>query len=267
MQQGKPTGAQVENTTLDDLLGMIEADYQVNGNKSLRRLKVATRHLREHLDGARKARTITSDVVTSYVAARLKENASKATCNMEMAFLARAFRLASKAGKVNARPEMNMLRVDNARKGFLEVEQFRTVLRHLPEHLRPIIAVGYYTGWRYRELTSRTWKNVDLNLGVMRLEPGESKNKEAREFPLFEIPELKQIIEAERARVREIERRTGRIIAHVFVNDVGEPLKDFRRSWKTATRLAGVPWATLSRSAPDRACAISNAPECRARLR
>ena len=43
---------------------MIEADYAANGHRSLGRLKIACVHLREHLDGIRKARTITSDVVT-----------------------------------------------------------------------------------------------------------------------------------------------------------------------------------------------------------
>ena len=160
---------------------------------------------------------------------------------MEQGFLHRAFRLATKAGKVNARPEMSMLRLDNARKGFFEVEQFRAVLKHLPPHLRPIVTVGYYTGWRYRELTSRTWKDVDLKLGVLRLQPGESKTLEAREFPLFEIPELRAVIETQRARVSEIERATSSIIGHVFVNDAGAPLKDFRRAWKTACRLARAP--------------------------
>lgn len=239
--QGKAVGNAVEKTSLADLLAMIETDYQANGFKSLRRLQVATRHLRDYFGGDRKARDITSDVVTSYAAHRLTEGAAKATVNMEQAFLGRAFRLAAKARKVNARPEMSMLRLDNARAGFFEAEQFRAVLKHLPPHLRPIVITGYYTGWRYRELTSRTWKDVDLKLGVLRLQPGESKNREAREFPLFEIAELKQVVETERARVTEIERAIGRIIPWVFVNDAGEPLKDFRRAWKTATKLAGTP--------------------------
>src|SRR6185437_9576412 len=49
------------------------------------------------------------------------------------------------------------------------------------------------------------------------------------------------VIEAERARVDEIQRRTGRIISHLFVNDAGEPLVDFRCAWKTACKDAGVP--------------------------
>lgn len=241
VQQGKAVGSQVEKTTLGDLLNLIIDDYKVNGNRSLRRLEVACRHLRDGLGADTRAVNITSAETTRYVAARLEEGAAKATVNMEICFLHRGFKLAVRAGKASSIPEMEMLKLNNSRAGFFEVEQFRAVLRHLPPHLRGFAVTAYYTGWRKRELTSRLWKHIDLRLGILRLEPGESKNNEARTFPLFEIPELRQVIETERARVSEIERRTGRIISHVFVNDDGHPLVDFRRSWATATKLAGAP--------------------------
>jgi hypothetical protein len=33
-QAGKPVGPQIERTTLDDLLAMVEADYKANGRRS-----------------------------------------------------------------------------------------------------------------------------------------------------------------------------------------------------------------------------------------
>ena len=80
------------------------------------------------------------------------------------------------------------------------------------------------------------------------------------------MPELRAVIEAQRARVSEIERSTGRIISHVFVNDAGEPLVDFRNSWKTACRAAGVPGRLFHdmRRTADR---NRSAPVCRARRR
>ncbi len=239
--QGKPVGSQVEQTTLDDLISMVEADYKANGRRSFKRIPIAAAHLREFFGGDSKAREITSDRITAYVAGRLEQGAAKATANIEQAFLRRGFRLAAKAGKVATRPEMSMLHLDNARTGFFEVEQFEAVRRHLPDHLKPLAQVAYLTGWRRGELLSRQWRHIDLKLGKLRLEVGETKNGKGREFPINALPELRAAIETQRARVSEIERSTGQIIAHVFVNPAGAPLVDFRNAWRTACRLAGVP--------------------------
>jgi integrase len=235
--QGRPVGAEVERTTLDDLLAMIEADYIANGRRSLNRVQAAAAHLREVLGAARKARDIGDDTVVAYAAHRLKEGAKPSTVNYEMAMLRRGFRLGRR--KVSATPEIKRLQVDNARKGFFEPEQFRAVLRHLPEHLIPLARVAYITGWRKGELLSRQWRHVDLANRWLRLEPGESKNREGREFPF--TPELREVLEMQRERVRTIERETNSIIPWVFCRPDGLRVGDFRKAWATACRLAGVP--------------------------
>jgi integrase len=244
-QIGKPVGSEVERTTLDDLIAMVEADYKANGRRSFKRVPVAAAHLRAFFGADTKAREITSDRITAYVARRLAEGAAKASANIEQAFLRRGFRLAAKAGKVSARPEMSMLHLDNARTGFFEREQFEAVMRHLPEHLRSFALVAYLTGWRRGELLSRQWRHVDLKSGWLRLDPGETKNGKGRAFPLNALPELRTAIEAQREHVTAIERASGRIISHVFVNPSGVPLVDFRNSWRTACRAAGVPGRLL----------------------
>jgi integrase len=238
---GRPVAPLTEKTTLDDLIAMVTAHYAANGLKSAKRIPIAAKHLREFFGGDSKARDITSDRITAYVAYRQEQKAKNASINIEQAFLRRGFTLAARAGKVSATPLMSMLHLDNARTGFFEREQFAAVFRHLPDHLKPVAQVAYHTGWRRAEILSRQWRHVDLERGVIRLEPNETKNGRGREFPLYAMPELRAVIEAQRARVSEIERRTGRIISVVFVNDFGDPLVDFRNSWKTSCRAAGVP--------------------------
>jgi integrase len=212
---------------------MVEADYKANGRRSLDRVQQAAQHLRHFFCGDCKARELTSDRVTAYAAQRLEDGARTATVNYEMAILRRAFRLGVKAGKVATRPEFSMLHVDNARKGFFEADQYRAVLSHLPDYLKPVAAVAYVTGWRTKsELLTRQWRHVDFANGWLRLEPGESKNGEGREFPF--TAELRAILEAQRERVREIERESGRIIPWVFVHfgsegraPTGERIRDF----------------------------------------
>ena len=238
---GKPVGPQLDRTTVGDLLAMVEADYKANSRSSLDRVEDAGIHLKAFFgDGQGKARDVTSDRVTAFAAHRLAEGAKAATVNYEMAILRRGFRLGARAGKVGMRPEIAMLHVDNARQGFFEPEQYRSVVGHLADYLKPVAMVGYITGWRVKsELLTRQWRHVDFANGWIRLEPGESKNREGRAFPF--TPELKAVLEAERERVRAIERRLGCVIPWVFCHANGSRIIDFRGAWADACKLAGVP--------------------------
>jgi integrase len=237
---GLPVGPSLDKTTLDDLIAMVETDYAANSQRSGDRVKYAAAHLKAFFQGFRKARDITTDRITAYRAHRLEAGAKPSTVNYEMAILRRGFRLGVKAGKVGVRPEFSMLHVDNARKGFFELEQHRSIMTALPDYLRPVAAVAYITGWRAKsELLTRQWRHVDFNAGWLRLEPGESKNGEGRDFPF--TAELRTILEAQRERVRAIERSRGCVIPWVFCHADGGRIKDFRSAWAQACDDAGVP--------------------------
>ena len=81
------------------------------------------------------------------------------------------------------------------------------------------------------------WAQVDFKIGIVRLEPGTTKNDEARVFPFTE--ELRAVLEDQRAKT-EVLRRRGIICPWVFHRG-GKPIKEFRRSWKTACKAVGVP--------------------------
>ncbi len=243
---GKPVGATVERTTLDDLIAMVEADYIANGRRSLDRVKFAARHLRAFFDGHCKARALTSDRIVAFQAYRREQGAKPSTVNYEVAVLRRGFRLGR--NKVPARPDFVMQEVDNVRKGFFEPEQYRAVVEHLPAYLKPVAQVAYITGWRTKsELLTRQWKHVDFEAGWLRLEPGEGKTRKGRDFPF--TPELRAVLEAQRERVLQLQRATGRIILWVFVHTAGEggrtatgsSIKHFRGAWAKACSAAGVP--------------------------
>ncbi len=111
--------------------------------------------------GVKRTRTapITSDRIAAYVAFRKTEGAANATINRELAALRRMFRLGKRAGKIGELPFISLLQEDNVRRGFFEPEQFRAVLRHLPDDLKPVIEVAYVTGWRVpSEVLTRQWQ-------------------------------------------------------------------------------------------------------------
>jgi hypothetical protein len=113
------------------------------------------------------------------------------------------------------------------------------VLKNLPRDLQPAIETAYITGWRiHDEILTRQKHHADLKgCGWLRLDPGETKNGEGRNFP-FTV-RLREVIAQQLERTKLLEKATGRIILWLFHRD-GKPIKTFRRSWMTACVKAGL---------------------------
>jgi integrase len=91
----------------------------------------------------------------------------------------------------------------------------------------------YFTGWRKNEVLTRQWRHVDFDAGVIRLEPGETKNGRGRTFPFASLPELKAVLDEQRAYTDATQRRVGRVIPWMFHRE-GSPIRDFRATWQAA---------------------------------
>jgi integrase len=152
------------------------------------------------------------------------------------------FTLGLRAGKVASRPYIGLLQENNVRTGFFESEQFTAMKSRLPEDLAPAAEFAYLTGWRLRsEVLTLEWWQVDFVAGMVRLEPGSTKNAEGRSFPFAALPALEALLRKQQDHTRALERRTERIIPWVF-HRAGAPIKDLRGVWHRACRLAGVPF-------------------------
>jgi integrase len=236
--RGQPVGPAIEKTTVRDLAQMLIDDYRANGRR-VASIMAPLAHLRDYFGENCRAVDISSDRVTAYAAARLDRGAKPATINRSLAALKRAFRLAAIAGKAATPPIITTLTEDNTRTGFFERADLEAVLQHLPAYIEPVIRVAYITGWRMRsEILTRRKPHLDLSAGWLRLEPGETKNKAGRQFPL--TPELRAILEAQVEANREYERTTGTIVPWLFHRN-GRPIGSFRKTWITACRKAGIP--------------------------
>ena len=124
----------------------------------------------------------------------------------------------------------------NERQGFLEEPEFRAVSRHLPDDgLRDFCLFGYLTGMRKGEIASLRWQCLAND--VLWLEAKHSKNRKPRPIPL--VGELGEIIERRKA-ARQIERNGTVELSPLIFHRGGEPVREFRKSWRTACRAAGV---------------------------
>ena len=232
----------IQRTCFSELAEMLRNDYEVNARRSLIRAERSVSHLRQFF-GHDRAVAITSDQISAYVAFRKRDGAANATINRELAALRRMFRLGKRAGKVGELPFVALLQEDNIRRGFFEPAQFQAVLRHLPDDLKPVVEVAYITGWRVpSEVITRQWQHVDFNNGWLRLEPGETKNRKGRNFPMTE--RLRAVLQQQRERTSALERSTAKIIPWVFHRN-GRPIKSLYISWRKACLAAALPGRIL----------------------
>lgn len=158
-------------------------------------------------------------------------------------------------GLIFARPKISKLKEENVRSGFFEREEFNGVLQHLPEKLQLIARVAYVTGWRHGEVVQLRRKNLDLKRGLLRLNPGTTKNDEGRAFPLH--AELRQVFERalEIAKVRTYRTKVVRLKddpeALIFTKKNGTAILRFDKAWWTACRATGIPDRVEKRTLPN----------------
>ena len=231
--------------TFEELAKDLQNEYKANGRDSLRDLEARMRlHILPAI-GKRKAVSITTADINAFVVQRKGEGATNAGINRELAAIKRAFSLAIEGGKIAAKPHIPMLKENNVRKGFFEREQLESVLHHLKEHSKGPAIFAYITGWRKGEILSLQFRNVDFEAETVCLDPGTTKNDEGRIFSFRYIPELRSLLETQRAKAGAL-REKGIICPWVFFIEGkgrrrGRSIGDFKRNWNTACEKAGVP--------------------------
>ena len=275
--RGVPVTPKIGRLRFEEAATDLVNDYKTNARKSL---DEAQRRIDKHLTpffGGRRMSVITTADVRAYIAERkaattvtrraydMKQKdgstrrvpeqqrtvtaVSNAEINRELTLLKRMFVLAIQAGKLLHRPHVPLLEERNTRSGFFELEQFSSVLGHLPSALRPVIEFAFITGWRITsEVLPLQWRNVDLRGGEIRLDPDTTKNRSGRVFPITD--DLRVLLDERRRATKELERQRGSIIPWVFYRMVAkgrggdkEPrqIKAYNKAWEAACTAAGCP--------------------------
>ena len=106
----------------------------------------------------------------------------------------------------------------------------QTTVGYSEEELKPIVTFGYHSGWRKAEILNLTWDRVDLREGIVRLDPGETKNEEGRTLYLNDelLEEMHKL---------QAKRHLG--CPYVF-HRKGKPIAGFRKAWVSACIKAGL---------------------------
>jgi integrase len=180
---------------------------------------------------------ILSDL-TAYVVHRQGQGASPASCNNELATLRRAFRLAVRGGELVHMPHVPMLTLNNARQGFFERHEFDAICMHLPIEYQAPVRFAFVTGWRLTsEVLPLTVDRVDLVAGVVRLDPGTTKNNEGRSFYL--TAELRTVLTMQLASIEALKEQDV-ICPYVFHRPRASASRTSAKRGSTRVRRLGI---------------------------
>lgn len=186
----------------------------------------------------------------------MSENSTK----LDFAWLRKAMRLAHKKGMLPRVPDFPPIEYQRREQTFKPGELER-VLSHMTTGYQLLFRAAEECGWRARsELTTRKWTDVEWGPerwacdcgpitadacdtcglgrpGKLHVDAESTKARKARWFPVTRV--LRGILEEARAHVDALQQKHGRIIAHVFVRESGEPIRSYRDAWQRALKAAG----------------------------
>ena len=230
---GNYAGQKVEKAMVSELIQAVLDQHRVDGNKSI---ADEERHWRLHLQpflGNLRAVQVTTDLLRRYVKERKAQlnkwgkSPQNATINRELALLRSAFYLGYEATPptVFRVPSFPMLREDNTREGFLKDEDYDKLAGEAAKvglWMRGLLAVYNAYGWRRSEpLADLRVRQIDLLLRTVDLNPGATKNKDAR------VIKMTREVHAIISMCVEGKRPEDR----VFTREDGKPIGDFRKTW------------------------------------
>jgi len=239
---GVPLMPRADRTRYEEAAHDLRQYYVTTGSRDLKEAGTRLKHLDPFFAG-RRLSTIGASVITDYIAMRQAEGAANGTINRELATLSRMLRLAYENRKLLRLPVIRKPKESGPRQGFFEREQYDAVRRRLSLDRQVAVAIAHELGWRTQsEVLTLEKRQIDLDEGTIRLDPGTTKNEDGR--VVYLSTELKALVAAQLERVSALERRTGRVVPYLFPHlsgpHEGQRVQDFRKAWATACRKAGV---------------------------
>ena len=240
---GQREGPKINRTKFDDLISLLQCDYEMRGLHTWKRREIQIAHLMKVFGGA-KVKSINSDRLQAYVTKRLGEGVSNATINRELDCLHRMMVLGSwqTPPLVGRIPHFPKLAEDNVREGFFEHDEFLALRGAAPDHLKAAMTIAYYTGMRQGEIIGPKglkWEQVNLEEGTIRLASKQTKTKAPRiiymtgDF-LMVMMKMKQL--------RDQHFPHCPYVCHLG----GQPIGEVKTAWSTACRRVGLTGKELS---------------------
>ncbi len=240
--EGQREGNVVNRTRFDDLVLLLQQDYELKGRKTWGRRLQHIAHLKKSFGGIR-TKTINSEKLGKYITLRLKKGAANATINRELDCLHRMMVLGSRQtpAKIGRIPHFPKLEEMNVREGFFAHDEFLALRGAAPFHIKVALTIGYYSGMRLREIIGEKglkWEQVDLEERCIRLSSIQTKTKTPR--VIFMPDDFHKVI----AKAKEFRDRDFPSCPYVcHIN--GKSFSQLRQGWTVACKRIGLDGKTF----------------------
>jgi integrase len=221
-----------ERPTIKGLLERLQGRFELDGKATKQNL-----NLIEHVKadfGSKLADELTASDCDRYARRRKKQGRANATINRVFQLLRSAFRL----GKVPWPDAALLDESTNAREGFFTPEETQNLLAELPDDgLRDYVRFAWITGMRKGELSALRWSYLHGDAIIIPV--GVCKNRKPHRIPVS--TQLAEILKRrEAARSFESSKDVTQLSEYIFHRGDGLPVGDFKKSWRTATKAAGL---------------------------
>jgi integrase len=250
-----PTTTRHETVTVTEIIDDYLVALEANRAKSLYDIRKALDANVRPVFGVRLAASISSDDLRAYRKNRKSAGRAEATINNELSYLRSAFLYGMKKQtpkKVLELPYFPIVKVENTRTGFVELEEYEAIMAELCDSLKPLFVLAYHSGCRKSELTGLKWSQVcftngNRKRGFIQLAPGTTKNDEGRNLPFY--GDIEQTLVTQKA-MRDKYFPDSETVLFWHTRDVlencvrlkpGARLKDFRKLWAGAVKRAEHP--------------------------
>jgi len=241
--QGQPLLPRADRVRYEEAETDLQKHYEATGSRNLSEYTYRVAHLTAFFAG-RRIGSIGQPDVDAYIVKRQEVEARGSTIRRELGTLRKMLRLAYENGKLMRLPIFHLPKEGAPREGFFEREQYEAVRRHLPVDLQAAAAIAYTYGWRTQsEVLTLERRQLDLEAGTLRLDPGTTKNGKGR--LVYLPPDLKSLLGAQLGRVDTLQKKLGQIIPYLFPflsgkKRSGQRRADYRKAWGEACRAAGI---------------------------
>lgn len=198
------------------------------------------RHLREAFCG-REMNSLTPSDVRDYISCRKSRGVSNATVNREIALLSGAINYANRQWdwELPNVAKGRKLKEGEGRVRWISHEEAASLIQAAEQepkapHLADFIRLALNTGCRAGELLGLEWRRVDLQAGLIHLEPDHTKTGKRRSVPMNRTSR-DAIVNRLRFRARMCPGSRW-----VFSREDGSRIQSVKRSFATACRRAGI---------------------------
>jgi len=209
----------------------------IERKRSARTAKSVAKRVLRHL-GKKQVMHLSARDVEAYRERREAETTNRggppmpSTLDIEVEMLKRILNYAVELGDIPNNPiaKVKLLKVPNVRRVWLDQDKFEKLLVHARADLQYVMIVAFETGMRKSEIKRLQWSQVDLDEGVIRLAPQDTKTGKARNVHL-----TKRAFEVIKLQPRSLS-------GYVFINLLtGRPWKSFRDLFRNARDAAEMP--------------------------